>query len=118
MISSGYQKQAKTAEELSLRPKRLAEYIGQPKIKENLGNRAGRRAYAQRSRSTTFFCMDLLDLGKTSLANVIAREMGASFRTTSGPAIERPGDLVAILTNLEPGGVLFIDEIHRLEPAG
>jgi Holliday junction DNA helicase RuvB len=100
-------------EEFSLRPKRLSEYIGQPKIKENLGIALA----AAKMRA------DPLDhillhgppgLGKTSLANVIAAEMGSNFRATSAPAIEKPGDLVAILTNLEQNSVLFIDEIHRL----
>lgn len=99
--------------ELSLRPKRLTEYIGQSKIKEQLGI----SLTAAKMRGE---CLDHLllhgppGLGKTSLAHVIALEMGANLRATSGPAIERPGDLVAILSNLEEGAVLFIDEIHRL----
>ena len=99
--------------ELSLRPKRLTEYIGQPKIKEQLGI----SLTAAKMRGE---CLDHLllhgppGLGKTSLAHVIALEMGANLRATSGPAIERPGDLVAILSNLEEGAILFIDEIHRL----
>ena len=112
LIAGGYQSR-EDVEELSLRPKRLGEYIGQPKIKENLGIALA----AARMRNEPLDHLLLHGppgLGKTSLANVIAREMGSSFRSTSGPAIERPGDLVAILTNLEPGGVLFIDEIHRL----
>jgi Holliday junction DNA helicase RuvB len=99
--------------ELSLRPKRLSEYIGQPKIKENLGIALA----ATRLRSEPIDHILLHGppgLGKTSLAVVIANEMGATLRTTSGPAIEKPGDLVHILTNLDPGAVLFIDEIHRL----
>lgn len=96
-----------------LRPKRLSEYIGQEKNKENLSIYIN--AALQRH--------DVLDhvllygppgLGKTTLAGIIAAEMGVNFRVTSGPALARPGDLAAILTSLEPGDVLFIDEIHRL----
>ena len=100
-------------DELSLRPRRLSEYIGQPKIKDNLGI-ALAAAKLRNEPLDHLLLHGPPGLGKTSLANVIAAEMGASLRTTSGPAIERPGDLVAILTNLDPGGVLFIDEIHRL----
>ena len=96
-----------------LRPKRLSEYIGQEKNKENLS------VYINAARGR----QDVLDhvllygppgLGKTTLAAIIAAEMGVNFRVTSGPALARPGDLAAILTSLEPGDVLFIDEIHRL----
>lgn len=102
--------------ETSLRPRHLDEYIGQEKVKDNL--RIGIEAAKQRG--------DPLDhvllygppgLGKTTLANIIASEMGVSVRTTSGPAIERPGDLAAILTNLQQDDVLFIDEVHRLARA-
>lgn len=112
LLGGGFQPEDDGAE-LSLRPKRLNEYIGQPKIKENLGIALA----AARMRNEPLDHILLHGppgLGKTSLANVIANEMGASVRTTSGPAVEKPGDLVAILTNLEPGAVLFIDEIHRL----
>ena len=99
--------------ELSLRPRRLAEYIGQDKVKENL------KIYieAAKKRGETLDHVLLYGppgLGKTTLANIIAHEMGVNIRTTSGPAIEKPGDLAALLTNLEKGDVLFIDEIHRL----
>ncbi len=99
--------------ELSLRPKRLAEYIGQGKIKEKLA--IGLAAARMRGEAIDHILLHgPPGLGKTSLATVIANEMGANLRATSGPAIERPGDLVAILSNLEEGSVLFIDEIHRL----
>lgn len=99
--------------EYSLRPKTLSEYIGQDKVKENM------KIYIEAAKARG----DSLDhvllygppgLGKTTLAGIIANEMGVSFRVTSGPAIEKPGDLAALLTNLKDGDVLFIDEIHRL----
>lgn len=102
--------------EQSLRPQTLTQYIGQDKVKENL------EVFIKAAK----FRQETLDhvllygppgLGKTTLAAIIANEMGVNMRTTSGPAIERPGDLAAILTALEPGDVLFIDEIHRLPRA-
>ena len=99
--------------ELSLRPKKLSEYIGQDKVKDNL------KIYitAARQRNETLDHVLLYGppgLGKTTLSGIIAKEMGVNLRVTSGPAIENQGDLVAILTSLEEGDVLFIDEIHRL----
>ena len=99
--------------ELSLRPKNLNEYIGQTKVKENL------KIFIEAARlrgESLDHCLlyGPPGLGKTTLANIIANEMNVSLRITSGPAIEKPGDLAAILTNLAPNDVLFIDEIHRL----
>jgi Holliday junction DNA helicase RuvB len=101
------------AVELSLRPRYLAEYIGQSKAKENL------KIYIEAAKLRKESLDHVLlygppGLGKTTLSNIIANELGVSLRTTSGPAIERPGDLAALLTNLQEGDVLFIDEIHRL----
>ncbi|WP_042354937.1 Holliday junction branch migration DNA helicase RuvB [Bacillus rubiinfantis] len=99
--------------EQSLRPQTLQQYIGQDQVRENLQI----FIQAARQRAETLDHVLLYGppgLGKTTLAMIIANEMGVNIRTTSGPAIERPGDLAAILTALEPGDVLFIDEIHRL----
>ncbi|MCH8066309.1 MAG: Holliday junction branch migration DNA helicase RuvB [Chloroflexi bacterium] len=102
--------------ETSLRPRRLTEYIGQNKVKDNL--KISIAAAQQRGEPLDHVLLyGPPGLGKTTLANIIAAEMGVSVRTTSGPAIERPGDLAAILTNLQQDDVLFIDEVHRLARA-
>ena len=104
------------AVEGSLRPRRLAEYIGQEKIKENLSILL--EAARRRNESVDHVLLyGPPGLGKTTLCNIIAVEMGVSMKTTSGPAIEHAGDLASILTALQPGEVLFIDEIHRLARA-
>ncbi len=99
--------------EISLRPKTLNEYIGQTKVKENM------KIYIEAAKKRNEPLDHILlygppGLGKTTLASIISTEMNANIRITSGPAIEKPGDLAALLTNLSPNDVLFIDEIHRL----
>ena len=99
--------------DFSLRPKRLDDYLGQTKVKDSLGIMID-AARARGDVADHILFSGPPGLGKTTLATVVANELGASIRTTSGPAIARTGDLAAILTNLEEGDVLFIDEIHRL----
>lgn len=124
MIESGFDEREVTSAytvadseiEESLRPRRIADYIGQTKVKENLN------VYIEAARSRNESLDHCLlygppGLGKTTLAGIIASEMGVNIRITSGPAIEKAGDLAAIITNLQQGDVLFIDEIHRLSRA-
>lgn len=99
--------------DVALRPKRLDEFLGQEKVKENL------RIFLEAAKGRNEPCEHILlygppGLGKTSLAHVVSAEMGANIKVTSGPALERVGDLAAILTNLGDGDILFIDEIHRM----
>ena len=103
-------------EDLTLRPRTLDEYVGQERIKSNLKVFI-RAARERREPLDHVLLYGPPGLGKTTIAHILAREMQMSIRSTSGPAIERAGDLAAILTNLEGSGILFIDEIHRLHPA-
>jgi Holliday junction DNA helicase RuvB len=102
--------------DLSLRPTRLAEYIGQRRATDNLRIYI-KAALGRREALDHVLLTGPPGLGKTTLANIVANEMGAELRSTAGPVIEKSGDLAALLTNLQEGDVLFIDEIHRLNPA-
>src|SRR5512141_2756478 len=104
-----------SAVELSLRPQRLQEFIGQPKVKETLRIAIDAALGRKEPLDHTLF-HGPPGLGKTTLAILMARELGVNIKTTSGPVLEKPGDLVGILTNLREGDILFIDEIHRLRP--
>lgn len=99
----------------AIRPLRLAEYIGQPSVREQM-ELFIQAARGRREALDHTLIFGPPGLGKTTLANIIAQEMGVAIKSTSGPVLERPGDLAALLTNLEAGDVLFIDEIHRLSP--
>src|SRR5512139_3228997 len=112
-ILSGVLQTEEQEADVTLRPRVLGDFVGQPKLKETRGlfmQAAPRR----REPLDHVLLSGPPGLGKTTLAHIVAREMGVGIRTTSGPAVERKGDIAAILTALEPGDVLFIDEIHRL----
>jgi Holliday junction DNA helicase RuvB len=112
-IVSGKPKEGDTVLDKSLRPRRLSEYIGQDKVKENV-KIAIEATKGRKEALDHVLIYGPPGLGKTTLAHIIAAELGSSIRITSGPAVERPGDLAAIISNLREGDVLFIDEVHRL----
>ncbi len=112
----GYQQENEEQVELKLRPSMLSEYIGQKKLKDNLG--VFLKAAKQRREALDHVLLTgPPGLGKTTMSVIVANEMGATLHSTAGPVIEKSGDLAALLTNLQEGDVLFIDEIHRMNPA-
>ncbi|MGO1272838.1 MAG: AAA family ATPase, partial [Pseudomonas helleri] len=115
LITASSGRDREDVQDRAIRPLSLGDYIGQPAVREQMELFIqAARGRAESLDHTLIFGPP--GLGKTTLANIIAQEMGVSIKSTSGPVLERPGDLAALLTNLEPHDVLFIDEIHRLSP--
>lgn len=113
---SGHSNEPEDVQDYAIRPNTLAEYVGQQQVRDQMEIFiSAARARSEALDHTLIFGPP--GLGKTTLANIIAHEMGVSVKSTSGPVLEKAGDVAAMLTNLEPGDVLFIDEIHRLSPA-
>lgn len=115
LVAPAVKEREEVTQDRAVRPKKLADYVGQPAVREQMEIFIGAALKRDEALDHTLV-FGPPGLGKTTLANIIATEMGVDLKSTSGPVLEKAGDLAAIMTNLEPGDVLFIDEIHRLSP--